>query len=203
MTQLALCLPTKPRAFDESALAELSKIAFYFNCYAYALNCPQIGWPAPGMLKGLDPDDPRLNEKGRVDWTIENTNSGLETDGLVQISKRDAFSDQFHTVAVLCCGRDFHFLRRDDDGLWSHKTSADNITRQDSKDKAIEEPEKANLGRYETFCGYFAIPESGVLYVPTYTLPEAFIKYFPEVRPQIYTPPGLSSGHGHPLPATP
>lgn len=141
------------------------------NCYAYALNLPESKWATPGDLrKGgniLGEDD---------DLTPHDIKTALEKDGLEEISATEALSGQFHAIACRLRpyspysahpAADFHFLRLDHKtGTWSHKPGPRPPDNFDENGRTIENPEKANFHEYEIFCGYYAIPDDGILYTP-------------------------------------
>jgi len=49
---------------------------------------------------------------------------------------------------------DFHFVRQDSDGSWSHKQGAGPAKKTDDDDHDIKDPEKAKIDDYK-ICGYF------------------------------------------------
>lgn len=64
--------------------------------------------------------------------------------------------------------RDYHFLRQDPDGFWSHKPGAMHVTRLDASNRPILRPDRAlfmyTKGKepltYTRFCGYFCVPRT-------------------------------------------
>ena len=56
---------------------------------------------------------------------------------------------------------DYHFLRQDDDGTWSHKPGHGCVTNCDFDGKPIYDPRDADLGRYKTPCGCLCRPVRG------------------------------------------
>ena len=58
--------------------------------------------------------------------------------------------------------RDYHFLREDRNGFWSHKLGEGAATQYDAKNQLITNPEKANLNfdkyHYNEHCQTFCIP---------------------------------------------
>ena len=64
---------------------------------------------------------------------------------------------------------DYHFYRQDTNGLWSHKTCTNDVSRLDANGDIIINPEycdrdyttvnkKEDEHNYNLFCGYFSIP---------------------------------------------
>lgn len=49
---------------------------------------------------------------------------------------------------------DYHWYRRDDSGMWSHKPGSTRATNLDNSHNPISSPETANRGAYTEFCGY-------------------------------------------------
>lgn len=69
--------------------------------------------------------------------------------------------------------RDYHFLRQDSDGMWSHKPGAMEVTTKDASGRPILRPDKAlfiynnhkDPLRYTKFCGYHCVPRGKPLYL--------------------------------------
>jgi hypothetical protein len=69
--------------------------------------------------------------------------------------------------------RDYHFLRQDSDGMWSHKPGAMEVTRVDASGRPILRPDRAlfiynnhkDPLRYTKFCGYYCVPRGKPLYL--------------------------------------
>jgi hypothetical protein len=60
-----------------------------------------------------------------------------------------------HIVALLIWpGVDFHWLRMEADGTWSHKMGSFSPTARDNSNRVITDPRTANFGNYQ-FCGFF------------------------------------------------
>jgi hypothetical protein len=60
---------------------------------------------------------------------------------------------------------DYHFLRQDRGGTWSHKPGTGEATDKDFSGNIIIDPEFANLRssayNYSKFCNYFCVPRAG------------------------------------------
>jgi hypothetical protein len=56
---------------------------------------------------------------------------------------------------------DYHWVRQDSNGKWSHKPGETPVTNLDSSGKVIADPSKANFGGYR-FVGYFDVPRGGI-----------------------------------------
>jgi hypothetical protein len=76
--------------------------------------------------------------------------------------------------------RDYHFLRQDkvernieENGTWSHKPGAMDVTTKDSSDRPIIRPDRAvfiynnkkDPLRYTKFCGYYCVPRGKPLFL--------------------------------------
>jgi hypothetical protein len=157
---LKLCLPSLRTAFNNAMWAD-PRIIRGTNCYAYALNCPEMGPAVPGQLTVAEP---RIS-KSTI--TIEDFREFLKRDGLLEITEEEALSGKFHAVALrISYHDDCHFYRRDPVGVWSYKNGDREISRFDDKDKIIDNPRAAADRRYPQFGGYYAVPEGGIPYMP-------------------------------------
>jgi len=69
--------------------------------------------------------------------------------------------------------RDYHFLRQDSNGMWSHKPGAMEVTTLDASGRTILRPDRAlfiynnhkDPLRYTKFCGYYCVPRGKPLYL--------------------------------------
>ena len=69
--------------------------------------------------------------------------------------------------------RDYHFLRQDSNGMWSHKPGAMEVTTLDASGRSILRPDRAlfiynnhkDPLRYTKFCGYYCVPRGKPLYL--------------------------------------
>ena len=64
---------------------------------------------------------------------------------------------------------DYHFLRQDSNGLYSHKPGSRNVTNIDASGKLIYDPALADYNykknangylNYDTFCSYMCVPRT-------------------------------------------
>lgn len=140
------------------------------NCYAYALDKPDTAsWGMPGAsAPDAPPPDPSK-------FTCKIIGEGVEKDGGRKATREEVYRpdgadppEGGHYIALFVrprsgcffssCTGDFHFLRRDDNGLWSEKMGATPVVNKDVLGKIIEDPERAELGGgYSDFCGYYAV----------------------------------------------
>ena len=69
--------------------------------------------------------------------------------------------------------RDYHFIRQDSDGMWSHKPGAMDVTTLDASGRPILRPDRAlfiynnhkDPLQYTKFCGYHCVPRGKPLYL--------------------------------------
>ena len=61
--------------------------------------------------------------------------------------------------------RDFHFYRKNDDGIWTHKPGPRKTTHLDASNLPIQNPQLANRNygnnlNYKDFCGFVCVPRN-------------------------------------------
>jgi len=127
------------------------------NCYAYAANDPyghfMGGEQVPGLAAGARMGAVTPGECVRC----------AEADGMVFIGDAPVARPGHYLVALrICPGVDFHFIRQDADGLWSHKNGTGGIDRMDDCGRAITNPETASFEICSEFVGYFHVPNCGL-----------------------------------------
>lgn len=152
------------------------------NCLAYAMNtidnelvkkCQDtvscdIGFPQPGYAAGYGKIKGRKGCKDMVSriWG-DNPNVKATTFAL------RCPSGSSKIALIVDPSRDYHFLRLDPDGYWSHKPGAMNVSRLDASNRPIIRPDRAlfiynnndDPLRYTKFCGYFCVPRNESLYM--------------------------------------
>ena len=90
---------------------------------------------------------------------LEVRNAAVQ-DRLMDVNDTDpgVFPDIFNclTALVIMENLDFHFLRQDSSGLWSHKIGTNEPTNVDNSGNSITDPRTADLGPYKfvRFIGY-------------------------------------------------
>jgi hypothetical protein len=52
---------------------------------------------------------------------------------------------------------DYHWWRKNEDGMWSHKAGATEATRLDESGRAITDPRRCDRGRYTQFVGFMCV----------------------------------------------
>jgi hypothetical protein len=119
------------------------------NCYNYATNRVTNSFAQPGEASGE-----------YLDLNCESVYSAASKDlGLVPAVPFDhKYKTEETLIALVVAPQyDFHWYRRDDNNLWSHKPGATEATRFDQSDAYILSPETADRGPYTKFCGYFKV----------------------------------------------
>jgi hypothetical protein len=120
------------------------------NCFGYALNIPQ--WV---RLRENKDCERRL----AIDIALQR----IETMGLIPAG--DDMSDMIgHYLVALTWGpraRDWHWLRRDSNGKWSHKMGPNPVTNRDDAHRLIHDPRRAAIGNASEVVGYFYAPLDG------------------------------------------
>jgi len=156
------------------------------NCFAYAMNsidpnlvkeCKDtkncdVGFHQPGYAAGFGKFSDQ-KEKGCGDMV-----SRLWGDN-PQI-RASSFGEKCpmgtsKIALIVDPSRDYHFLREDPDGYWSHKPGAMSVTRLDASDRPILRPDRANFIyknhkdplEYTKFCGYFCVPRIRPIHMMT------------------------------------
>jgi len=147
------------------------------NCFAYAMNtldtelikkCKDskncdVGFPQPGYASGY----------GK--FSVKRDKCCFDMVSRLWGDNPDVKPIEFHQrcnnasskiALIVDPYRDYHFLRQDPDGYWSHKPGAMNVTRLDSSNRPIIRPDRATFIyknhkeplSYTKFCGYFCVP---------------------------------------------
>ncbi len=128
------------------------------NCYSYAIDHPDNppGWKlSPGEKAGLG-----IAKKSQFD--AKDLARLVEADGLLPAGANPVPKKGYYLVAMFFIPRDdFHFLRQDRDGNWSHKPGDEEVTNLDFDGKPITDPKQAALGKYQ-FISYFYVPSGGL-----------------------------------------
>jgi hypothetical protein len=133
------------------------------NCYCYALDVFKAAWCQPGAATGVTIDERSMS--------CASLRKALAADGAKEVPAATAMAGQpasGHYIAMMfrpqssCnfarCQPDFHFARKDANGLWSHKAGDAPATNKDANGALIKDPSTAALpGRYTEFCGFFHV----------------------------------------------
>jgi hypothetical protein len=146
------------------------------NCFAYAIDiidpeyvkdCMKepdcnVGFPQPGYKAGHERFGKQ--EKGCGDMV-----SRLWGDNPKVTATKFEVKCPYKTSKIALIvdpKRDYHFLRQDPDGYWSHKPGALPVKRIDASGRPIIRPDRAYFMyrdnkdplSYTDFCGYFCVP---------------------------------------------
>jgi hypothetical protein len=148
------------------------------NCYTYFLDlqskdavelCKQdfkhnhmCRRAQPGMLSGF----PRMSKK---DYNCPEIESRTISDNpeiyKVKTNKIKCDPDFYKGAMVVAPGRDYHYYRYNDDGIWTHKPGYKPSTKYDANNNLIIDPKWASRDyggtlNYKQFCGYYCIPRN-------------------------------------------
>lgn len=149
------------------------------NCFAYAYNaidpmliseCKKdkdcnVGFNQPGYAAGYDPFA-KQKEKGCADMVLRLWGDNPKVKAISFEAKCPAMTSKI--ALIVDPKKDYHFLRQDPDGYWSHKPGAMNVTRLDASDRPIFRPDRSiflykdhkDPLLYTTLCGYFCVPRT-------------------------------------------
>ncbi|HEX6862006.1 MAG TPA: hypothetical protein VF414_04270 [Thermoanaerobaculia bacterium] len=134
-------IPTYTPAFWNSSF----QIQGNNNCYNYSNNKRTDTFAQPGRAAGAQ-------------WTAlecNNVRTAAVADGLVAVAGPNNCPKKECTLAlVVDPGWDYHWYRRDTNGMWTHKPGGTPATNLDNSGNPIPNPETADRGGYTDFCGY-------------------------------------------------
>lgn len=154
------------------------------NCFAYAMNsvdpkmvkkckdlsgCP-VGFHQPGYASGFGSFSDQ-DEKGCGDMVSRLWGDNPDVKATEFCTRCPPGTSKI--ALIVDPKRDYHFLRQDPDGKWSHKPGAMNVTRLDATGRAIIRPDRASFIyknhkeplAYTKFCGYFCVPRNKSLHL--------------------------------------
>jgi hypothetical protein len=158
------------------------------NCYAYACDDPyghpQNTMPQPGQAAGYW-DWIRLNPQGNIEIKDSSVRYAVMRDDMERHNRRlasliplirlrnDPIPDLVvnvpgHYLIALVTdhhGRDYHWLRQDDNGMWSHKPGLTPVTNLDASGNLISDPRTCDLlypGLWYEFTTFYYVPKGGV-----------------------------------------
>jgi hypothetical protein len=156
------------------------------NCYSYAMNVrdpKQIAkckgkkvcsapYHQPGEASGYQPFTNNL-PKTCPNMTMRIFGDNRE---VLRVSFTDKCPDNYSKIALIVDqSDDYHFLRQDSNGYWSHKPGGSKVTNLDAYDHKIWNPKLANYNyvslddgstlNYDIFCSLFCVPRNRPLYL--------------------------------------
>ena len=117
------------------------------NCYNYSNNIVTNSFAQPGRGSSW---------KYRKS-TCESLISAAKRDGLKFVGKQYPSNRPrkgHHIALFVWPGENFHFIRQDANGLWSHKPGVKCITNADNDGNLITDPSRQDFSPYTEFCGY-------------------------------------------------
>lgn len=124
-------------------------IQYSNNCYNYANNVRTDTFAQPGRAAG--------NMWSSL--TASNVSAAATSDGLEPTTASGTSSVGKTKIAlVIWLNNDYHWYRKDSNGLWTHKPGGTEATNLDNSGNIITNPETADRGPYTIFAGYFFTP---------------------------------------------
>ena len=154
---------------DYDVLKKSPGLKLQANCYTYFIdgNNPVIIRDARHFQETIDIYDPAT-----YDAFVQETIKGSIEDGLIftgqTLRQREGFYNGALFVRLAIKGaknmyetHEYHYLRQNPDGSWSHKYSTLNVTDVDFSGRKITDPKTADFGPYK-FIGYFEAPKGGL-----------------------------------------
>lgn len=116
------------------------------NCYNYANNLITNSFAQPGRGSGAI----------FTDFDCTDVGDASERDGQVPTDDPDQDPEDGQIIClVIWPDEDFHWYRKDDDGMWSHKPGSTEATNLDASGNVIDSPETCDRGDYTVLCGYY------------------------------------------------
>ena len=154
------------------------------NCFSYAMNaiddklikdCKEtedcnVGFHQPGYASGYGHFSEK-HEKGCNDMVSRLWGDNPDVQ---PIDFEQRCPGKTSKIALIVDPkRDYHFLRQDADGMWSHKPGAMDVTTKDASGRPILRPDRAlfiyknnkDPLQYTKFCGYYCVPRGKPLYL--------------------------------------
>lgn len=156
------------------------------NCFAYAIDTidykmvdecnktPEcnVGFPQPGYEAGYKKFSEQP-DKGCGDMVMRMWGDNPKVYS-AEFSER-CKGGMSKIALIVDPKRDYHFLRQDPDGYWSHKPGALPVKRIDSSNRPILRPDRSIFlykdGKdpllYTDFCGYYCVPRGKPMHMST------------------------------------
>lgn len=133
--------PTYTPAFWNDA----NGIQYNNNCYNYGNNKRTDTFAQPGRAAGAM----------YASITCPAVSTAAQADGVAAMPPGGCPGSQCQIALVVGPGWDYHWYRKDSNGMWSHKPGGTQATNRDNSNNPIANPETADRGNYTDFCGYF------------------------------------------------
>ena len=135
------------------------------NCYSYALDIRFELSKVPFDMHDsennfrLQPGQISKSKRKLKKFGCNSVTSLVKEDGLYKADKENKCKCNDNIIALIVGPNDYHWYRKDNNGLWSHKPGIKAVTNLDEEGKIISDPEKAKWNKtYKRFCGYFCVP---------------------------------------------
>jgi len=171
--------------YDPDHWNKLFKVKETHNCFAYAFNindpkqmrkCKDSDCDIPFHQPGLVSGYPNFSSK--LPKTCPNMMARLFGDNpqLKMATFEEKCPVGSSKIALIVDeNEDYHFLRQDSNGYWSHKPGARKVTNRDASNRLIYDPALANYNYkdnnghldYDIFCGYMCVPRTGTVKLKT------------------------------------
>lgn len=145
-----------PTVFDKNRLTH--------NCYDYAMNNTrkQSEKTHPGhTVLGNDLEGSNVRSCAQMEMRLE-----LDHPELEKVSyETECPKGKYKIGMMIDPDDDYHFIRQDKDGTWSHKPGSANVRNTDFNNKLLEDPTKADFNyvsnglNYTKKCGFYCIAD--------------------------------------------
>ena len=140
------------------------------NCYSYILNRPEYFWSVPGegFVKAPTKEYFRSFDAKYQDVSLDGFRSalirGAVEDGLASVEEA-VDKDGYYLAALFFSEdqKDFHWYRKDDSGLWSHKDGRGAASNLDGMRSQMKSPIEIERSKYPIFGGFFLVPRDGIV----------------------------------------
>ena len=137
--------PYDPGKWNNNSTVRLNN-----NCYNYANDTITNTFAQPGRGTG---------KEGPYPPVCSGTSSAAIRDGLAAIASPDISPASGHICALVVSTTpgffDYHWYRRDSNGMWSHKPGQTAARNTDNAGRTISDPRSCDRGPYNNFCGFF------------------------------------------------
>ena len=120
------------------------------NCYNYGNDTITNTFAQPGRGSG---------QEGPYPPACPETGSAATRDGLKSVPNPDLTPAEGHIAALVVSTTpgffDYHWYRRDNNGMWSHKPGQTAARNTDNSGRPIADPRTCDRGFYNLFCGFY------------------------------------------------
>jgi len=126
------------------------------NCYNYGTDVLTNTFAQPGVGSG---------QKWSTDTCADIQASAIR-DGLQYIGQKlpkEKPSEGHFITLLMWPDTNFHWVRLDKDGTWSHKPGSTEVRNVDNNGKSITDPSTQDFSPWTDFCGYFLVVPGQVI----------------------------------------